>query len=459
MDSPRIVRSRSMLLAPLLAMASGAAAQVPTQWTIELQCRSSLDPGIVPFNLPFPSSLSSQSVALDQDGSVVTRVVLAGAATEGIFLGQNGAGGIILSVNDPEPIWSSGLDHENNRVAVQRLDGTSITTYDESGAPIDVFGPGGSEGISGLSTPSLNSAGAVGYRGDFGTFRKLIIDQFIGGVRTQVSRGNTFSGTYSFLFSPRLNNAGEMASNTILQNGSTRRIARWDPAGNPTTIVETGATWNAFVNSIGFSNPPTAGGAGHVAFSARRASDSIWEVRRTDGLGTIRVAQGGDMNIQSSDLANFPVAVNRSGWVAFRAKDDSNAAALFVGDGQTLVRIARAGDMMPTDLGPIVGGFNFGGTTGVQFINANVDINDAGQVAFACFLENGTIGVYVATPVETCAGDWDASGGQPNSSDFLAYLNDWSANEPRADLAPAGGDGTWDSSDFLAYLNLYSAGC
>ncbi|MDX9911947.1 MAG: GC-type dockerin domain-anchored protein [Phycisphaerales bacterium] len=58
-----------------------------------------------------------------------------------------------------------------------------------------------------------------------------------------------------------------------------------------------------------------------------------------------------------------------------------------------------------------------------------------------------------------CLADWDSSGGAPNSSDFLAYLNDWSAHAPAADLAPAGGDGNWDSSDFLAFLNLFANGC
>ena len=56
-----------------------------------------------------------------------------------------------------------------------------------------------------------------------------------------------------------------------------------------------------------------------------------------------------------------------------------------------------------------------------------------------------------------CLADWDGSGGQPNSSDFLAYLNDWVASEPRSDLAPPGG--VWDSSDFLAFLNAFSDGC
>ncbi|MDX9910831.1 MAG: S8 family serine peptidase [Phycisphaerales bacterium] len=58
----------------------------------------------------------------------------------------------------------------------------------------------------------------------------------------------------------------------------------------------------------------------------------------------------------------------------------------------------------------------------------------------------------------SCA-DWDLSGGQPDSEDFLAYLSDYAAQNIRADLAPHGGNGVLDSSDFLAFLNLYSQGC
>ncbi|MDX9910976.1 MAG: GC-type dockerin domain-anchored protein [Phycisphaerales bacterium] len=68
--------------------------------------------------------------------------------------------------------------------------------------------------------------------------------------------------------------------------------------------------------------------------------------------------------------------------------------------------------------------------------------------------QNGTADVC-----ENCPADWDNSGGAPNSSDFLAYLNDWANQDPQADIAPAGGDNAWDSSDFLAYLNLYAQGC
>lgn len=87
---------------------------------------------------------------------------------------------------------------------------------------------------------------------------------------------------------------------------------------------------------------------------------------------------------------------------------------------------------------------------GVVWAEVDVDSADGLQIGLEAI-----IGIRF----RPCAGDWDGSGGQPNSSDFLAYLNDWSDQDPAADLAPPGGDNVWDSSDFLAYLNLYSQGC
>ncbi|MDX9911388.1 MAG: GC-type dockerin domain-anchored protein [Phycisphaerales bacterium] len=57
----------------------------------------------------------------------------------------------------------------------------------------------------------------------------------------------------------------------------------------------------------------------------------------------------------------------------------------------------------------------------------------------------------------SCTADFDNSGGAPNSSDFLAYLNAYSSQDPCADLAAP--LGSFNSSDFLAFLNAYSSGC
>ncbi|MDX9912855.1 MAG: GC-type dockerin domain-anchored protein [Phycisphaerales bacterium] len=92
----------------------------------------------------------------------------------------------------------------------------------------------------------------------------------------------------------------------------------------------------------------------------------------------------------------------------------------------------------------------------VRFIAQDPDpgaVVEAGVDAFSVTSASCT------DPEPSCVADWDNSGGQPNSSDFLAYLNDYSAMDPAADLAPPGGNGVFDSSDFLAYLNAYSQGC
>ncbi|MDX9912562.1 MAG: GC-type dockerin domain-anchored protein [Phycisphaerales bacterium] len=60
--------------------------------------------------------------------------------------------------------------------------------------------------------------------------------------------------------------------------------------------------------------------------------------------------------------------------------------------------------------------------------------------------------------VPPCTQDWNFDG-VINSSDFLAYLNDYAMGKARADLAPPGGNGILNSSDFLAFLNIYLQGC
>jgi hypothetical protein len=55
----------------------------------------------------------------------------------------------------------------------------------------------------------------------------------------------------------------------------------------------------------------------------------------------------------------------------------------------------------------------------------------------------------------TCIPDWNADG-VVNTQDFLAYLNDWSAQNAVADLNE---DGVVNTQDFLAFLGLWAAGC
>jgi serine protease AprX len=62
---------------------------------------------------------------------------------------------------------------------------------------------------------------------------------------------------------------------------------------------------------------------------------------------------------------------------------------------------------------------------------------------------------FTVNVVAQCRGDWNGDG-TVDFNDFLAYLNDYNAGLPIADL---NGDGTVDFNDFLEFLNLYNIPC
>ncbi|MDX9910697.1 MAG: GC-type dockerin domain-anchored protein [Phycisphaerales bacterium] len=104
----------------------------------------------------------------------------------------------------------------------------------------------------------------------------------------------------------------------------------------------------------------------------------------------------------------------------------------------------------------------FDQTRGVVIgIHTNAGCNSAGGNA-GTSMRNIALWNALANPLgvsNTCPADWDRSGGAPNSSDFLAFLNDFTARKPGADIAPEGGDSDWDSDDLLHFLNTWAAGC
>lgn len=411
----------------------------------------------MPFNLPMTSSLSSQYVALDEDGTVAIRAFIgSGGITEGIFVGKNGVGGLALSVNSADPFWTTQVSLREGLLAVGDggfVGGASV--YDTAGVLQQRFDIGGPQGTSGFGTTHVTVDGAICYRGDFGFIgEKVVVDEFVAGVRTQRLVADSFSGAYTFLLAPKINDARQVAMNTIPAAGPSRRIVRFEPDNTPTTIAETGVVYNSFVNSIGLSEN------GRVAFSARRTADSVWTINSGDGASVVTVADGNNPDISNSSIANFPPVVNSDGWVAFRATDvTNNSTALWVGDGTSLVKLVEYGQMITTDLGDLPLGFDFGGGTGRQVMNGIVDINDSGQIAFAGFLQNGTIGVWVATPVvdEPCVADFAEPFGELNFFDVAAFIGAYNAGDPAADLAKP--FGSLNFFDVAGYIGAYNAGC
>lgn len=454
----------------LAAVPATAIAQVPQNWTIELVARSSLDPAIPAFRLPQGSSLSSQPTSLDESGGVAIRPFLNGSPSEGVFYGTPAAGGLVISGTSADVLYSGSVDAYGGRIAVADafFTGQDLDVYDTQGNLLDTYPPGGTLGTTSPGSPTLSADGAVCYKADFGfAGDRVVVDEFINGVRTQTPVADDFAGTYDFIFTPRMNANRQVALNTIpspFGTGPQRRIVRFDPDGaggyTPVTIAETGPRWDAFVNSTGVGND------GSIAFTARRTADGIREVvlANPDGSFTV-IAEGGQSGISNANLANFPPVNNANGLAAFRVEDASGSTAIYVGDGSGtpggLVRIVGAGDMLDTDLGPLPAGFDFGGMTGVQTINSNIDINDQNQIGFAAFLQNGTIGVFVATPEPTDPGcnpaDLAVPFGFLDLNDADTFIAAFIAGDPAADLAfPFG---FIDLSDVDAFITNFLAGC
>ena len=457
------------VLAPLsvsVLLAQPAGAGVPQEWDIELIARSSVDANIPPYRLPSFSSLSSQYISLDEQGNVAVRIFINGNPNEAIFYGNTQGGSLPLTTNNPDTMWSVTVETRNGLIAVEdaTLGPGAASVYDAAGNLINRFEIGlyGIDGIAGVSDD-----GALGYRAAVGfSGQGLVLDEFVNGNREQTLLLSTLNSAddVDFILSPEMNASKQFVTNSLPLSGPSRRILRLSPDGSGgylrETIAETGSGFSSFVNSTAIA--PN----GSIAFTARRSSDSLWQVSRRDGptSDVVAIAEGGQMGIVNSNLANFPPVVNSNGLVAFRVEDNTGSTALFVGDGSggsdALTRIVGNGDIADTDLGPIPFGFNFGGTTGIQIMNGVVDINDANQVAFAAFLANGTIGIFLASPAgpDGCtAADIAEPFGVLDLGDLQTFVAGFVGSDPIADLAAP--EGVFDLADVQAFVASFNAGC
>lgn len=87
---------------------------------------------------------------------------------------------------------------------------------------------------------------------------------------------------------------------------------------------------------------------------------------------------------------------------------------------------------------------------------------NAGTFAYFCSIhgvddgQGGFIGMGAYVHVtEPCIADW-LGNGEVDINDFFAFLDDFAAGDPRADLT---GSGEVDINDFFLYLQEFEAGC
>jgi hypothetical protein len=356
------------LLASLPAIASAA---LPDYGATELEARTNLLINDNGFNLPPGSSFNSISADIDDAAHVAFRVQLVPDAANpnqyrpGLWFGGHGEGGIV---------WTGAIDGSiDNDVRITHPPGANFVYiplavgdggFDNS---LQLYGQNLDDPVGGVSPfdtapviadyygyPTLGNAGAMSFQANFASGRAYVtvvqdgdqnvISQFVG------DRNVTSSSPYTYLYTPSSNYRLTFAAKVAYSEDMTSSVEiRLFPNGGDSrrilanNVLDPESPYSKFDNSLALDGDST------VAVVATRASDNRRVLVRSDGVTTVEIAAV-DPAGTIRDIAFFAPAINDAGLVAFRAKD-ADGDAIYVGDGESLLRVAGNGDVVGTDLG------------------------------------------------------------------------------------------------------------
>jgi len=268
---------------------------------------------------------------------------------------------------------------------------------DANGAFFNVFGP------------TLNDSGQVAFVGsltgtsgggsdDTGIFLgdSTSLHQIVREGDPAPDANDIFSNVLSDL---TLNNAGQIAFRSFLTSGSG--IFRADGT-SLVQMARNGQPAPDANGTIGGFSDPSLNNVGQVAFSGGLTGTSGGSSDDTgiflgDGTSLVQVVRAGqsapDTNgsFETFDTFGIP-ALNDSGQVAFfgdltgSSGGNIDNSGIFLGDGTSLVRVAREGDPAPDGNGFLNGTFR---------IFYDPALNDAGQAAFLASLNTFRDGIFL----------------------------------------------------------------
>lgn len=340
------------------------------------------------------------------NGTILTQVSRAGqsAAGNGIFNNYNP-----VSFNDAGVaafvgfLGSTSAGNAND-AGVYFGNGVTVTEVVREGD--GAFG-NGTFSDSFNTTPSINEAGQIAFRATLngttgGGADDTGVYLYTGGLLTEVVREGQAApdadGVFGNLTSPpALNDVGQTAFYANM-SGTANNQGIFRVTGS--TITQIARVGQAPPDGDGTINSFTSGAAlnnvGQVAYSAFINSPNLTGVFRSDGSTVTQIARAGQAAPDANgtfDHVSGP-ALNDAGQVAFygallgtAAGSDDNSG-VFLGDGNTITQVARAGNAAPDGNG-VFDDF---------FTSA---INNAGQVAFYATLTSTTggtadnVGIYL----------------------------------------------------------------
>jgi MYXO-CTERM domain-containing protein len=204
----------------------------------------------------------------------------------------------------------------------------------------------------------LNESGQLGFRATLAGSRAyvLLTPKTGGGFDTRyLAKEKGLDGTYEFLYSPTLNDRGQMAGVGDLAPATAeyfQELRIFNSNGTSTRIVQSRGQSPSSPIFRFASVAPALNGNGQVAFLgfAKSATNTnLTTLWLWDGSGLRVLAQDGQGEIGSLEF--FTPDMNDSGLVVFRAFDSEGLRAVWVTDGVLMKRVVGEHQILPSDLG------------------------------------------------------------------------------------------------------------
>lgn len=367
-----------------------AHAALPDAWTdFELQARTNLLVNDEGWNLPPGSSFNSIDASLNDNAEVAFTVGVVpdgGSSHAGMWYGSHGVGGLVYeSPNNEVLIGSRSPINAAGSIVFRLFAGPDegLYVYDQTS--------GTAERIStspvfpnSYGSEDINASGALGYQAGMSGGRLYAATDADGTLIYASDNGLDPESPYTYMYSSAFNDAAHIAAKVATSGDYSKEEVRLFAAdGTSTLIVANQATdpespYAEFDNSLDVNNNDV------VAVVAERAADGRRVVLRSDGTTTTEIAAVDPAGTIRA-IESFAPSINDAGWVVFRARDE-NGQAIYIGDGETLVRVIGKGDVVETDLGTAQIGQHIDDPDGWPIFSGKPAINALGDIAFVAGL-------------------------------------------------------------------------
>jgi hypothetical protein len=206
------------------------------------------------------------------------------------------------------------------------------------------------------------------------------------------------------------------------------------PGTSASSINVGGASGSGFANQDSFMTPTMLSATGDV-----QARGSLSGANFGNGVG------------KSTYIADFRVdswvQIDLTGTLGLAATRARQEVSILFADGSPVFQQTTSGDVNHSGrLAP--GNYTF------KALAISDSTTGAGR-GFTGRTNFDVVATFSAT--SPCAGDFDLSGGTPDSGDIEAFFTVWLAGGARADVDGSGG--TPDSGDVAAFFTAWLAGC